>query len=313
MLFPREVGDAETAAEIQEAHRGRRRPGEAQGEFKTLDLRFSDRLGAQVLRAGKEVEALKSQAVAANLGEQVGDLLRVHAKLPGAATHLHPRALQLEIRVDAHGNACCTACLMADRRQLGDFAKRLDVDQDAGGNRLGQLGASLARSGKTDLAWIRSGVESDFQFARRGHVDSIHQSCHVTDQGRHRVRLHGVVQLQRRWQGRAQQRDPAREQLPVVGVERRLADARGESRQRDATNQQLAVLDRELAHRRVSGYCAVGFVHLPVPGGHAAVARLSGTGDAFARNSLASALRSILPLGLRGKGPWRTRMFSGTM
>jgi hypothetical protein len=74
--------------------------GEAQGQLEALALGLDDGLGAQVLGAGEEVEALEGEAGLADLGQQLGHLFGIDAELLGAAAHLHARTLELEVGVD---------------------------------------------------------------------------------------------------------------------------------------------------------------------------------------------------------------------
>ena len=58
-----------------------------------------------------------------------------------------------------------------------------------------QFAAALAGAGKADLRRIRAGIQRHLQFAARSDVDAIDQARHDTDQRRHRVGLHRVVQF----------------------------------------------------------------------------------------------------------------------
>ncbi len=135
-LLARKIGNAEATAEVQEAHRRRRVLRQPQRQFVGLALRLADRLGLQVLRAGKEVKALEGQARLPISASSLRHLLGVDAELLRPAAHLHARRLELEVRIHAHRHARGQAKLSCDLRQQPDLAHRLDIDQDARRDRL---------------------------------------------------------------------------------------------------------------------------------------------------------------------------------
>ena len=63
--------------------------GEAQSQFVGFLLRLTNRLGLEVLRAGKQMKAFELNSATANQCHQLRHLLHIDAKLFGAATHLH--------------------------------------------------------------------------------------------------------------------------------------------------------------------------------------------------------------------------------
>ena len=135
-----------------------------------------------------------------------------------------------------------------------DFARRLDVDQDAGGDRLAQLGVALARAREADLARFTAGVASATRSSPAEATSSPSTSArHVGDERGHRIRLHRVVQLDR-LAANAGAAASTRSSMhaPVVGVERRAADRRGELGQRHAADDEAVVRDGKLRHRRMS-------------------------------------------------------------
>ena len=130
-------------------------------------------------------------------------------------------------------------------------------------------------------------------------LDAIDEARHVADDGRHRVGLHRVVELDACRQGRPQLGHAAGQELAVVGVEGGLADPVDQALEGDAADQQLAAGARELVHGRMGRLFAGVHVH--------------GATLWVCSNSVDRVLRSILPLGLRGSGPSRSSMTLGTM
>ena len=144
-----------------------------------------------------------------------------------------------------------------------------------------------------------AGPCGDPQLAAGGDVDAVDQTCHVIDDGRHRVGLHRVVELDACRQRRPQLGHAAGQELPVVGVEGGLADPVDQALEGDAADQQFTAGARELVHGRVDGFFAGVHVHCATLW--------------VCSNSVDRVLRSILPLGLRGSGPSRSSMTLGTM
>jgi hypothetical protein len=108
-----------------------------------FSLSLADRLGLQVLRAAVDVKALEGEAAAADLLEQRRHGFRVHAELLGTAAHLHAGRLQLEVRVDANCDARADAGRVRQAREDVDLARRFDVDENAGRERLRELAFAL--------------------------------------------------------------------------------------------------------------------------------------------------------------------------
>ena len=103
---------------------------------------------------------------------------------------------------------------------------------------------------------VGAAVEGNLEFVGRGDVDAIDEFCHVVDDGRHRIGLHRVVDLDFGGQGRAQFGHAAIQQGAVVGVKRGLANLGGEASEGNAADEQFAVFGAELVHRRVSRFFA---------------------------------------------------------
>ncbi len=82
----------------------------------------------------------------------------------------------------------------------------------------------------------------------------------MADQRRHGVGLDGVVEFDGRGQSGFEFAHPFAQELTVVGVKRRAADAGRQSCERDATDEQLAIANRELVHGCMDGRC-LGCVH----------------------------------------------------
>ena len=100
--FAWEIGNAETATDVEDANRRRRMLGEAQREFDRLLLRLADRFGSQVLRAAVDVKSFESKVKLCDLPQQVGHGFGIDTELLGAASHLHARRFQLKVRVDSN-------------------------------------------------------------------------------------------------------------------------------------------------------------------------------------------------------------------
>ena len=192
--------------------------------------------------------------------------------------------------------------------QFADFAEGFDVDQDARRDRLAQFATALAGAGKADFRRIRTGIQRHFKLPSRSDIDAIDQARHDTDQRRHRVGFHCVVQLDGLGEGSAQLGNALNQQLPVIGIERCLADLCSEAFQRHATDQQLTGDCLKLAHRRVNRKRAFRKRHRYKPLGNWQLQLAF-----FSTHSVDSVLRSIFPFGLRGNGPMRTSIPAGTM
>ena len=128
----------------------------------------------------------------------------------------------------------------------------------AGRHRLGQFGLALAGAGEADAGRVHAGVEGDLHFAAGGHVQAVHQSGQVLDQGRHRVGLDRVVQFQPGRQRGAQLLHAPGHQGAVIGIERRAADPLGEPGEGDAAHLQAVVGDGKQGLGRVDGLAAHG-------------------------------------------------------
>ena len=250
-LLTRKVRNAEPASEIEKLHRRVRMLGQPQCQFVALELRLADRFGTKVLRSREEVETFEGQSFAGNPGQHFRHHLHVHAELLRATTHLHARALELEVRIHAHGHAGRQPELLRGARQHRQLAHRLEVDKHTRRERLAQLRIALAGAGEADLGRITTRVERHLELTRRSHVNAVHHGAHEAHHGRHRVGLHGVVQLDAHRQGSAQLRHPLAHEAAIVGVEGRLADTCGQRAELQAANDQFAVPHAELAHRRV--------------------------------------------------------------
>ncbi len=191
--------------------------------------------------------------------EQLRHLLDVDAELLGPAAHAHAGAFQLEVRVHADSDPCRGAEFGRDGLEQRDFAHRLDVDQHPRGDRLTQLGRALAGAGKADFARVGARVERDFELTRRRDVDAFDQARHQLHERGHRVGLHRVVQLDRGRQRRTQLGHAPAQQRPVVGVERRAADARGEQAQPLVADHEFPVFGGvEVFTQRVNRGNAIG-------------------------------------------------------
>src|SRR5215472_2918516 len=82
--------------------------------------------------------------------QQLRHNLGVDAELLRSPAHLHPRGLQLEVRIDPDRDLGRPAAPPADVGQYAELALGFDIDDDAGGDGPGELGIGLARAGKAD-------------------------------------------------------------------------------------------------------------------------------------------------------------------
>ena len=151
----------------------------------------------------------------------------------------------------------------------------------------------LAGPGEADLARRHAGVERDLELAAGGDVDAVDDARHERDERRHRIGLHRVVQLDRGGRCRRSSATPRVDQRAGRTHRTACGPTRSrEPRERHAADDEAIVGD-----------------------GPAGCARSAAGALKFAApvNSAPSALRSILPLGLRGSGPGRMSMRAGTM
>ena len=195
------------------------------------------------------MKAFEPQAAALDLRECRWHTLCVDAELLGSAAHLHSSRLQLEVGVDAHCNAGLSAKARADVGQELDLAFGLHVDQNAGRDSLRQLRLGFRGSGEADVARVDAGIQRDKQLGAGSDIQAIHQTRHEVDDGRHRVRLHGVVQADGPRQHGPQLGHTLRQQGSVVGIKRRSTHARGDQRQRLPADGGLPVDPREALQR----------------------------------------------------------------
>ena len=225
-----EIGDAEAAAEIEKAQGCRGVLGQPLCQRIALLLGLDDGLALEVLRAGEQMKAFEGERCGLDFLQQPGHLFGIDAELLGAAAHFHARGLELEIGIHAYRHACRQPQTLLDVGQERHFAEGFDIDEDAGGHRLGKLALRFAGAGKADVLRLGAGIQGHQQLAAGGDIDAIDQAGHVRHQGRHGVGLHGVVQLHGGRQGGAQRGHARAEQAAVIGVVGRLADAGAEPR-----------------------------------------------------------------------------------
>src|SRR6185437_13535343 len=97
----RKVGYAEAAADVEQAYRRGGVGAQPYRQLQGLVLRLDDRLGAQILRTGEDVQADERQRQLREAAQYLRDALGIDAELLRATAHLHARGLELEVRVDA--------------------------------------------------------------------------------------------------------------------------------------------------------------------------------------------------------------------
>ena len=228
--------------------------------------------------------------------EQLRHALGIHAELLRAASHLHARGLEFEIRVHAHRDLRSPARAACDVGETPHLELGFHVDHYRGGDRALELGWALAGPGEAHELGTHAGRECHVHFACRGYVDPVHEAAEMPHDGRHRVGLHGVVDLDPGRKRSAQFLCLARHDCAVVGVEGRAAKFVRDRRDLSPADQQFAILRVEVWVRRVlreiveHDYCGVKVV----------------------LNCAARAGRSNLPFGLRGSSGSQAR-WCGTM
>ena len=271
----------------------RRGPGQCAARriasAKVFFVRVLDRCRFQVLRAAVDVEALEVEFQFADAFQHGGHALGVDAELLRSAAHFHAGRFELEVGIDAHRHARLERQAPADDGDAFHLRFRFHVQHHAGGDRAAQVNVAFSRTGEADQVRRHGRVERHPLLAAGSDVDAVDQGGHVLDHGRHRIGLHGVVQMDFRRQVAAQQFDPLGQLGAVVGVEGRASDSFGQAGERHAADLQAIALDLELRQRRV----------LRTGGAHELVS------FAVSINSCSictlNSLRSILPFGLRGR------------
>src|SRR5690606_687619 len=102
----------------------------------------------------------------------------VDAERLGPAAHLHPRAAQLEIRIDANGEARSNAEALADRQRTASLAGGFEVEGHALADRQLQLAVALARAGEADHPRVLPRRDGQLQLSGRSDVEPVDQSSH---------------------------------------------------------------------------------------------------------------------------------------
>ena len=165
--------------------------------------------------------------------EHLRHALGIDAELLRSAAHLHARGLQLEIGIDAHGDARPHAAARARARRAAHLALGLDVDRRCRRRRRARAPHRvLPGPGEADRRPVQCRLASaTSQLADGGDVEAVDQAAHVSHDRRHRIRLDRVVQMRRR--RAAPRAAPATLRVmtrAVVGIERRAADLRRDRR-----------------------------------------------------------------------------------
>src|SRR5690606_25210639 len=152
------------------------------GKVEGQALGFDDGLGAQILRAGKDVKAFEGEAECADFVEQFRHALGIHAEGFGPSTHAHAGAFQFEVRIDAYRNAGGRAGAFGNVGQFKRFAAGFDVEQYAGGDGLFEFGAGFSGAGEADFVCGKTGFERQSEFAAGGNVETVDAFGHVSHQ-----------------------------------------------------------------------------------------------------------------------------------
>src|SRR5258705_1989112 len=156
---------------------------------------------------------------------------------------------------------------------------------DSRGYGAAQVVVRLAWSRESDPARRHAGVKREHHFAGRRDIEAVDAGCKMMSDGGHRIGLDRVVKLDPVRQRLTQCAYARTDQRPVVCKKRRASGARSKTAQVDAAHLQHAALCPEGIH-------------------HASFSDII--------SSPRSALRSNLPLGLRGR-PARTSIRCGTI
>ena len=252
------VGNAETAADVEQAQR----PGgvfrQGHGQVEGLGLGLDDGFRAQVLGAAEDVEAHEFQVQGFQVPQHLRDPFRVDAELGRPAAHFHARRLEFEIGIDAQGHPRAQAVLAAQARQGVQLVLRLHIDHDAGRGRGRQFPRRLAGPREADGAGLDTGVQRHPHLPQGGHVQTVHLGGDELDHRRHGVGLDRIMQMYVRGQGSAEGFDPPAYGLAFVGVERCAPHPLCQLRHRQAADVQAIVYYREVGK---CGMCFGSFVH----------------------------------------------------
>ena len=231
------------------------------------------------------MKSKKLDVCGCEIGKQGRYLLCVDAELLRPAAHAHAGALDLEVRVHSDSHPRTQSHPVAGAHNARNLGRRLDFNDDAGGNSLPDARFVLPRTGEAYVRRAHWRIECRPHFECGGNVESVDERCEVLHDGRHRIGLDRVAQFDLLRQCRPEQLYPVGEQRTVIGKKRCRADPVGQSLERNAADSKLAI---DLAKR---GY---------------------GWSQGQDANSFLSMARSNLPLGDRGIS-FRMTMADGTM
>src|SRR6185295_12004204 len=105
------------------------------------------------------------------------------------------RALQLEVRIDSHGDASSAARLLRERREAAHFVLRLDIDNYVCFERPPEFVLSLARAGEADGLRSSASRERDVELPSGRNVKPVDESDQMAHYRRHWIGLHRIVQM----------------------------------------------------------------------------------------------------------------------
>src|SRR3546814_8047658 len=118
------------------------------------DVCSSDLVGARVDQAADER----------------GNLGGIDTEGLGAAAHLHPRTLEVEVGIDAHRESWRGTQMVRDRQRAFGLARRFEIERRAGGDRRLELPVAFARAGKAGIARRPAAGERGLELTPRGDV-----------------------------------------------------------------------------------------------------------------------------------------------
>ena len=219
LLVAREIGDSETAAEVdlRRSRAGglRNFGGEREGLAKSLGQRGP----VEALRAGIEVEAAPVGIGFDQAAHDLGGAVVIDPERRGEAAHLHARAPQREWRVDPNRQPRPRAQLPGEAQRPRRLAFAFEVDGDATLDRPAQLRVGLAGAGETDVDAADARILKRLQLAKGSGVEAVDIFAKPCQQGRIRVCLDGIMQGNTRRHGGPERGDFRADARLVVNKE----------------------------------------------------------------------------------------------
>ena len=174
----REIGNSKATTEVYLGRFMSGLIGNLPGKRHARALRLDDRRPVEALRTGVEVQPAPVGPGLDQSPHHVGGAVVVDPERRGGAPHLHPRALQLERRIDPNHHLGASAELPANVEQAGRFAFALDADRGIGLNRAFKLAVGLAGAGETQREACCTGFLERRQFPLRCDIEAVDEPAH---------------------------------------------------------------------------------------------------------------------------------------